>query len=105
MGWLETRGALIRQLRGVLERDGWEAMVSGYDFIKYQKPRRIVTMYITPYRFTVQPNIVAYWVTFIIPFKRYPRPGERNKLRRFRTPINEDINETMVLSKIEDLFG
>lgn len=104
MGWLETRGALLRQLREVLERDGWEAMITSYEYKKYSKAERQVSCKIAPYHDKGRPTMTGYWVTFILPLTRHPRPGERNKIRRFRTPIDEGINETIVLSKIESLF-
>lgn len=105
MGWLETRGELLRQLRRVLEQDGWERMVTSYAYIKYSKGARQVSCRILPYHKRGRPSIVGYWTTFRIPFDREPRPGERAKLRRFRTAIDKGINEAMVLSKIENLFG
>ncbi len=117
MGWLETRGALLRQLSGVLERNGWEKDVGGYEYLRYRKggwyPKgglvRIgglpISCIITPYRDLGRPSITGYWVTFTEPLKHHPRRGERTKLRRFRTPIDEGINEAIVLSKIESLFA
>lgn len=117
--WLEMRGALLRQLRGVLERDGWEDDIGGYEYLRYRKGgwysesvlsgmKRTgglaISCVITPYRGSGL-SITGYWVTFRIPLKTYPRPGERCKLRRFRTTIDKGINEAMVLSKIESLFG
>lgn len=117
MGWLETRGKLLRQLREVLEKNGWEPDVSNYEFLRYRKggwyPKgsliRIgglpIACMITPYHDGSRPSITGYWVTFRIPFKTFPRPGERCKLRQFRTAIDKDINEARVFLKIEDLFG
>ena len=112
MGWLETRGALLRQLRGVLERNGWEADVGGYEYLRYRKGGSkgrfrptgglSIGCTITPYR--DRHRITGYWVTVIIPLMDHPLSGERPKLRRFRTPIDEGINEATVLAKLNDIF-
>lgn len=115
--WLERRGELLRELRRVLERNGWEDDVGGYEYLRYRKggwyPKGglklkgglAIGCVITPYHDSTGLSITGYWVTFRIPFTVEPRPGERCKLRRFRTTIGEDINEEMVISKIKDLFG
>lgn len=117
MGWLETRGKLLRQLRRVLEQNGWEDDIGGYEYLRYRKggwyPKGAlirtgglaIGCRITPYHGSSRLRITGYWVTLRIPLKVYPRAGERCKLRRFRTAIDQDINETRVLSKIEELFG
>ena len=116
MDWLETRGKLLRQLRGVLERDGWEEDIGGYEYLRYRKggwyPEGSLVRTgglalgcgITPYRGGSGVSITGYWVTFLRPFETYPRPGERCKLRRFRAGIDQDISEDKVLSKLEALF-
>ncbi len=117
MGWLETRGVLLRQLRGVLEWNGWEADVGGYEYLRYRKggwyPKGglirtgglAVSCTITPYHSGGRPTITGYWVTLTMPLKDHPKSGERAKLRRFRTLIDEGIDEVKVLAKLDDLFG
>ena len=113
MGWFETRGALLRQLRGVLEWNGWEDDVGNYEYLAYRKggwyPKDslmrtggvMLNCTITPCRPGSRPTITGYWVNFRNPIKK---PDKRRKLRRFRTPIGEGINEAKVLSKLDDLF-
>lgn len=115
MGWLEARGALLRQLRGVLEGDGWEADVGGYEYLRYRKGGQYpkgglvrtgglaICCTITPW-YGSGLSVTGYWITFVIPSKVDWKLGQRNRLRRFRTPIDEDINEVKVLAKIDDLF-
>lgn len=113
MGWLEARGALLRQLRGVLERDGWYDDVGGYEYLRYRKggaPGKMFNKGGIAIGCTVTPcygsclATTGYWVTLTIPSEAEWRPEQRVKLRRFRTPIDEDINEVKVLAKIDDLF-
>lgn len=112
--WLGIRGKLLRQLRKVLEQDGWEEDVGGYACLRYRKGRVsykpwnkggvAISCMITPYRGGPGPAITGYWVTFRIPLKHHPKSGERAKLRRFRTAYSDSIKEARVLSKIKDLF-
>lgn len=116
MGWLETRGKLLRQLRGVLERNGWEDDIGGYEYLRYRKggwypegelKRKgglAISCTITPYHEQGRPTMAGYWITLYMPMQSHPKPGQRAKLRRFRTAIDKDIDEEMVLSKIESLF-
>ena len=117
MGWLETRGKLLHQLRGVLEKNGWEPDVSNYEYLRYRKggwyPKGslirtgglAIHCVITPYHNGGRPSITGYWITFRKPMKSQSRPGQRPKLRRFKAELDQGIQEEMVLSKIESLFG
>jgi hypothetical protein len=103
MGWFERRGMLLRQLKHILEQNGWKPNITSYEFLRYHKGEQSISCRIDPY-YGSRPTMTEYWVTFKIPLKDHPRSGERAKLRRFRTPIDKGINEAIVLSKIEDLF-